>query len=149
MMTFSLRQFFPEAKSPTVIPFGPRGSRVCNECHSFCASVHVKPHIVDIHRMRRASKRTRSRHEDWNHRCWRDRGTLARDLVRLGHKVRVANSREPASLARLAAETGATAIAPADAVKGAQLVIVSPPQFAIANLSKDLFALKTRFRSKE
>jgi hypothetical protein len=32
-------------------------------------------------------------------------GTLVRDLTRLGHRVAVANSRGPASLAALAAET--------------------------------------------
>ena len=67
-------------------------------------------------------------------------GTLARDLVKLGHEVCVANSRGPESLAKFAAETGATAVGIADAVKGAQLVIVSIPEFAIANLPKDVFA---------
>jgi predicted dinucleotide-binding enzyme len=67
-------------------------------------------------------------------------GTLARDLVKLGHEVCVANSRGPESLARIAAETNATAVRIADAVKGAQLVVVSIPEFAIAKLPKDLFA---------
>jgi predicted dinucleotide-binding enzyme len=37
-------------------------------------------------------------------------GTLARHLARLGHDVSIANSRGPETLARLAAETGATAV---------------------------------------
>ena len=36
-------------------------------------------------------------------------GTLTRQLTALGHEVLIANSRGPASLADLAAETGATA----------------------------------------
>src|SRR5215207_7025726 len=36
-------------------------------------------------------------------------GTLTRRLTALGHRVSIANSRGPASLAELAAETGATA----------------------------------------
>src|SRR3712207_2162267 len=36
--------------------------------------------------------------------------TLARHLTALGHQVAIANSRGPASLAALAAETGATAV---------------------------------------
>ena len=37
-------------------------------------------------------------------------GTLTRRLSALGHEVRVANSRDPETLAELAAETGATAV---------------------------------------
>jgi predicted dinucleotide-binding enzyme len=43
-------------------------------------------------------------------------GTLARKLTKLGHTVSVANSRGPASLAALAAETGAKAVSVTDAV---------------------------------
>ncbi|WP_244201465.1 NAD(P)-binding domain-containing protein [Paraburkholderia rhynchosiae] len=49
-------------------------------------------------------------HEYWNHRDRLIGGTLTRRLSKLGHKVFVANSRGPASLVELAAETGATAV---------------------------------------
>ncbi|QHD87503.1 NAD(P)-binding domain-containing protein [Gordonia sp. JH63] len=55
-------------------------------------------------------------------------GTLTRRLTSLGHEVRVANSRDPETLAELASETGATAVWAADAAKDADLVIVSIPQ---------------------
>ena len=42
-------------------------------------------------------------------------GTLTRRLTKLGHTVRVANSRDPQTLADLAAETGATAVWARDA----------------------------------
>jgi predicted dinucleotide-binding enzyme len=66
-------------------------------------------------------------------------GTLARKLVGLGHPVSVANSRGPASLAELAAKTGATAVSVADAVKGAELVIVTIPQKSVPLLPAGLF----------
>jgi predicted dinucleotide-binding enzyme len=47
--------------------------------------------------------------------------TLARKLTRLGHTVSVANSRGPASLAALAAQTGAKPVSVTDAVKGVDL----------------------------
>src|SRR6266850_1301723 len=52
-------------------------------------------------------------------------GTLARKLTELGDQVRIANSRGPASLARLANETGARAVTIEDAVRDVQLVIVA------------------------
>lgn len=55
-------------------------------------------------------------------------GTLTRRLTRLGHQVRVANSRDPQTLAELAAETGAEAVWAKDAARDADLVIVSIPQ---------------------
>ena len=55
-------------------------------------------------------------------------GTLTRRLTRLGHQVRVANSRDPQTLAELAAETGAEAVWAKDAAQDADLVIVSIPQ---------------------
>jgi predicted dinucleotide-binding enzyme len=67
-------------------------------------------------------------------------GTLARHLVKLGHNVSVANSRGPESLAAFASEIGATAVSMADAVKGAELVIVSIPPKAVTKLPRDLFA---------
>lgn len=67
-------------------------------------------------------------------------GTLARHLVRLGHRVSVANSRGPQSLTALAAETGAAAVTVEEAARAADLVIVTIPQRAIADLPADLFA---------
>ncbi|NMO89746.1 NAD(P)-binding domain-containing protein [Actinomycetospora sp. TBRC 11914] len=55
-------------------------------------------------------------------------GTLTRRLTALGHEVRVANSRDPETLADLAAETGATAVWAKDAAQDADVVIVSIPQ---------------------
>jgi 8-hydroxy-5-deazaflavin:NADPH oxidoreductase len=54
-------------------------------------------------------------------------GTLTRRLRSLGHEVRVANSRDPKTLAELADETGATAVWAADAAQDADLVIISIP----------------------
>ncbi len=67
-------------------------------------------------------------------------GTLTRRLTALGHKVSVANSRGPETLAGLAAETGATAVSPRDAVRGADLVIVTIPEKNIPKLPAGLFA---------
>jgi predicted dinucleotide-binding enzyme len=66
-------------------------------------------------------------------------GTLARKLTKLGHSVSLANSRGPASLATLAAETGAKAVSVADAVKGTNLVVVTIPEKSVPLLPKDLF----------
>src|SRR5439155_8822032 len=57
-------------------------------------------------------------------------GTLAGELTELGDRVRVANSRGPESLASLAHETGARAVAVEDAVRDVQLVIVTIPERA-------------------
>jgi predicted dinucleotide-binding enzyme len=67
-------------------------------------------------------------------------GTLTRNLTKLGHQVRVANSRDPATLQALAAETGATAVWAADAAADADLVILSIPQKNVVDLAPDLFA---------
>jgi len=67
-------------------------------------------------------------------------GTLALRLTTLGHNVDVANSRGPQTLARLATETGATAVTVADALRGADLVVVSIPEKNIPSLPHDLFA---------
>jgi predicted dinucleotide-binding enzyme len=67
-------------------------------------------------------------------------GTLVRRLTVLGHEVCVANSRSLQSLARLAMETGATAVTAADAPRGADLVIVSIPEKNIPSLPASLFA---------
>jgi predicted dinucleotide-binding enzyme len=55
-------------------------------------------------------------------------GTLTRLLTQQGHTVKVANSRDPETLADLAAETGATAVWAKDAAADADVVIVSIPQ---------------------
>ena len=67
-------------------------------------------------------------------------GTLARRFSALGHKVMVANSRGPETLKELAAETGAMAVPVRDAVRDADLVVVTIPEKNIPSLPKGLFA---------
>ncbi|GBQ27521.1 NAD(P)-binding domain-containing protein [Gluconacetobacter azotocaptans] len=67
-------------------------------------------------------------------------GTLTRRLTALGHTVLVANSRGPATLRDLEAETGATAVTPREAVKGVDLIVVTIPEKNIPDLPHDLFA---------
>lgn len=67
-------------------------------------------------------------------------GTLARDLAKLGHRVSIANSRGPEALRQLAAETGAQAVTVREAAAAGDVVILSIPQKAVAELPKDLFA---------
>jgi len=67
-------------------------------------------------------------------------GALTRRLRALGHSVSVANSRGPATLAELAAETGATAVSVRQAARGQDLVIVTIPQKNVPQLPADLFA---------
>lgn len=55
-------------------------------------------------------------------------GTLARNLAKLGHDVRVSNSRDPQTLSDLAADAGVEAVWAKDAAEDADLVIVSVPQ---------------------
>jgi hypothetical protein len=69
-------------------------------------------------------------------------GTLTRRLSMLGHDVRVANSREPETLADLAAETGATAVWAADAPLDAELVILSIPQKNVPDLAEGIVATR-------
>ncbi len=66
-------------------------------------------------------------------------GTLTRRLRALGHEVAVANSRGPETLRDLAEETGARAVPVADAPHGADLVIVTIPEYAVGKLPQDLF----------
>jgi predicted dinucleotide-binding enzyme len=66
-------------------------------------------------------------------------GTLTRRLTALGHEVKVANSRGPETLAGLAAETGATAMTAPEAVRAADVVIVTIPQKSIPSLPAGLF----------
>jgi predicted dinucleotide-binding enzyme len=57
-----------------------------------------------------------------------------------GHEVRIANSRGPTSLSDVERETGATAVEARDAVKDADVVVVTIPEAKVPNLPKDLFA---------
>src|SRR5262249_33032446 len=67
-------------------------------------------------------------------------GTLTRRLRALGHEVRVANSRDPSTLAGLVAEPGAVAVEAKDAPRGADLVIVTIPERNVPTLPAGLFA---------
>jgi predicted dinucleotide-binding enzyme len=67
-------------------------------------------------------------------------GTLTRRFTALGHKVYVANSRGPETLADLAAETGATPVTVKEAARTEDVVIVTIPQKNIPSLPADLFA---------
>jgi hypothetical protein len=67
-------------------------------------------------------------------------GTLARHLTALGHRVAVANSRGPASLAALAAETGATAATVEQAARAADVVIIAVPEKSVPRLPRDILA---------
>jgi hypothetical protein len=67
-------------------------------------------------------------------------GTLTRRFRELGHEVFVANSRGPASLADLAAETGAHPVTAAEAARAGEVVVVTIPEARIRDLPKNLFA---------
>ncbi len=67
-------------------------------------------------------------------------GALTRRLTALGHKVFVANSRGPETLADLAAETGATAVSVSEAARRGDIVVVTIPEKNIPNLPRGLFA---------
>ena len=67
-------------------------------------------------------------------------GTLTRRLKALGHEVHVANSRDPGTLASLAAETGAVAVEAKDATRDVDLIIVTIPERNIPTLPMGLFA---------
>jgi 8-hydroxy-5-deazaflavin:NADPH oxidoreductase len=66
-------------------------------------------------------------------------GTLTRRFSALGHEVFVANSRGPETLAKLAAETGATAVSVKEAARSGEVVIVTIPEKNIPRLPPDLF----------
>ncbi len=67
-------------------------------------------------------------------------GTLTRRLSTLGHEVLVANSRGPASLKELVAETGAKAVTVNEATAGVDLVVVTIPEKNVVNLPDGLLA---------
>jgi 8-hydroxy-5-deazaflavin:NADPH oxidoreductase len=63
-------------------------------------------------------------------------GTLARRLAKLGHQVSIANSREPESLTALAASTTETGVAPISTANAGEIVIISIPTKAVADLPR-------------
>ena len=65
---------------------------------------------------------------------------LARLWSQAGHAVKIANSRGPDSLTDVAQLTGATAATVAEAVKDANVVVVSIPQKNVAQLDKHTFS---------
>ncbi|WP_305148961.1 NADPH-dependent F420 reductase [Kitasatospora aureofaciens] len=65
-------------------------------------------------------------------------GNLTRRLTALGHEVAVANSRGPQTLSALVEETGATAVAAAEAARGAEVVVVTVPLKAVPDLPNGL-----------
>jgi predicted dinucleotide-binding enzyme len=67
-------------------------------------------------------------------------GTLTRRFTALGHKVFVANSRGPETLADLADETGATPVTVEQAAQAGDVVIVTIPSKNISSLPAGLFA---------
>src|SRR5437667_4397045 len=67
-------------------------------------------------------------------------GSLTRRFSALGHKVFVANSRGPETLAALAQETGATPVTVTEAAHSGDVVIVTIPEKNIPELPDDLFA---------
>jgi 8-hydroxy-5-deazaflavin:NADPH oxidoreductase len=64
--------------------------------------------------------------------------TLAPHLTGLGHQVSIANSRGPASLAEVAAETGAIAATVEQAARAQDVVIISIPEAAVPQLPRDI-----------
>lgn len=67
-------------------------------------------------------------------------GTLTRRLTQLGHKIFVANSRGPESLAGLAKDTGAKPVTATQAAHEGEVVIVTIPEGHVRDLPKDVFA---------
>jgi predicted dinucleotide-binding enzyme len=65
-------------------------------------------------------------------------GTLTRRLTELDHEVSVANSRGPETLRDLAEETGATAATAREAIRGAELVVITIPEKAIPHFDRSL-----------
>ncbi|MCX3058407.1 NADPH-dependent F420 reductase [Streptomyces beihaiensis] len=63
-------------------------------------------------------------------------GNLTRRFTAVGHDVHVANSRGPRTLTALAEETGATPATIEDAVRGAEVVVVTIPLKAVPALPK-------------
>jgi len=66
--------------------------------------------------------------------------TLAGRLTRLGHSVRIANSRGPETLQDVAQKTGATPATAHEAARHGEIVVVTIPLISIPDLPQDLFA---------
>jgi predicted dinucleotide-binding enzyme len=66
--------------------------------------------------------------------------TLARHLAALGHQVLIANSRGPASLVALAADTGAFAATVEQATRARDMVIIAVPEKSVWQLPRDVLA---------
>jgi len=64
---------------------------------------------------------------------------LASHLARLGHRVAIANSRGPASLASLATEIGARAVSVTEAARAEDVVFLAIPTKAVPQLPRGLF----------
>lgn len=64
---------------------------------------------------------------------------LAQLFTRAGHAVAISNSRGPASLAALAAATGARAATVQEVVAGSDIVVVAVPMVGVPTLPADLF----------
>jgi predicted dinucleotide-binding enzyme len=67
-------------------------------------------------------------------------GNLTRRFTAAGHEVAVSNSRGPETLADLAAETGATAVAATEAAAGADVVVVTIPLAKVPDLPAGILA---------
>lgn len=63
---------------------------------------------------------------------------LAKHLCRLGHRVRVANSRGPETLVELAKQTGAIPVPLHEAASGVDLLVVTIPMKSVLSFPKDL-----------
>lgn len=63
---------------------------------------------------------------------------LAEALQPTEHEVRIANSRGPDTLTELAERTGATPVEAGDAAEGADIVVVTIPMAAVADMPDDL-----------
>lgn len=66
--------------------------------------------------------------------------TLARHLAALGHQVLIANSRGPASLVALAADTGAFAATVEQATRARDMAIIAVPEKSVWQLPRDVLA---------
>jgi 8-hydroxy-5-deazaflavin:NADPH oxidoreductase len=69
---------------------------------------------------------------------------LARQLVRLGYRVTIANSREPESLAAFAAELGAATARVVDLAVESEVVFLAIPTRAVTALPRGLFTRSAR-----
>jgi predicted dinucleotide-binding enzyme len=66
-------------------------------------------------------------------------GGLATRFAALGHDVRIANSRGPDTLRGLASEIGATSATAEDAIRGAEVVVVTIPLKNVPQLPREIF----------